>query len=41
MVVIMEFLDGYDLLDHVLVQNAGDYHANVATVLGGMYRFVC
>lgn len=41
MVVIMEFLDGYDLLDHVLVQNAGDYHANVATVLGGMFHFVC
>ena len=34
MVVIMEFLDGYDLLDHVLVEHAGDYHPNVATVLG-------
>lgn len=34
MVVIMQFLDGYDLLDHVLVEQAGDYHANVATSLG-------
>jgi 5-methylthioribose kinase len=34
MVVIMQFLDGFDLLDHVLVEHAGDYHANVATVLG-------
>jgi 5-methylthioribose kinase len=34
MVVIMEFLDGYDLLDHVLVDHAGDYNANVATCLG-------
>jgi 5-methylthioribose kinase len=34
MVVLMEFLDGYDLLDHVLVDHAGDYHPNVATCLG-------
>jgi 5-methylthioribose kinase len=34
MVFIMEFLDGYDLLDHVLVDHAGDYNANVATCLG-------
>jgi 5-methylthioribose kinase len=34
MVVVMEFLDGYDLLDHVLVDHAGDYNAKVATCLG-------
>jgi 5-methylthioribose kinase len=36
MVVVMEFLDGYDLLDHVLVDHAaGDYyHPQVATSLG-------
>jgi 5-methylthioribose kinase len=34
MVVIMEFLDGYTLLDHVLVGHAGDYHPNVAVCLG-------
>jgi 5-methylthioribose kinase len=34
MVVIMEFLDGYDLLDHVLVDHAGDYNDNVASCLG-------
>jgi 5-methylthioribose kinase len=33
MVVIMEFLDGYQLLDHVLVEN-GTYHENVAVALG-------
>jgi len=34
MVVIMQFLDGYELLDHVLVASAGDYHPDVATKLG-------
>lgn len=34
MVTIMEFLDGYDLLDHVLVNHAGDYNPQVATCLG-------
>lgn len=34
MVVIMQFLDGYELLDHVLVEHAGDYHPDVATKLG-------
>ena len=34
MVVCMEFLDGYDLLDHVLVDHAGDYHPDVARRLG-------
>lgn len=34
MVVIMQFLDGYDLLDHVLVEHAGDYHPDVASKLG-------
>lgn len=34
MVVIMEFLDGYELLDHVLVDKAGEYHANVGEALG-------
>lgn len=30
----MEFLDGYTLLDHVLVGHAGDYHPNIAVCLG-------
>lgn len=30
----MQFLDGFDLLDHVLVEHAGDYHPDVATKLG-------
>lgn len=30
----MEFLDGYQLLDHVLVQHAGDYHPDVGNRLG-------
>jgi S-methyl-5-thioribose kinase len=34
MVVIMEFFDGYDLLDHVLVDRAGEYHTNVGQSLG-------
>lgn len=34
MVVIMEFLDGFELLDHVLVDKAGDYHANVGEACG-------
>jgi 5-methylthioribose kinase len=34
MVVIMEFLDGYQLLDHLLVQHAGDYHPDVGHRLG-------
>ncbi|KAG7341439.1 5-methylthioribose kinase [Nitzschia inconspicua] len=34
MVVIMEFLDGFDLLDHVLVDHAGDYNVQVAISLG-------
>lgn len=34
MVFVMEFLDGFDLLDHVLVDHAGDYNAQVATCLG-------
>mmetsp|Transcript_289 Transcript_289/g.712 ORF Transcript_289/g.712 Transcript_289/m.712 type:complete len:408 (+) Transcript_289:215-1438(+) len=34
MAVIMEFLDGYELLDHVLVDHAGDYNDKVATCLG-------
>jgi len=34
MVVIMEFFDGYDLLDHVLVDRAGEYHASVGQCLG-------
>jgi 5-methylthioribose kinase len=35
MVVIMEFLDGYELLDHVLVQNDGvNLHEAVSTGLG-------
>jgi 5-methylthioribose kinase len=34
MLVIMEFFDGYDLLDHVLVERAGEYHARVGQSLG-------
>lgn len=34
MVVIMEFFDGYDLLDHVLVDRAGEYHPKVGQSLG-------
>lgn len=34
MVVCMEFFDGFDLLDHVLTDNAGDYHPDVAKGLG-------
>lgn len=34
MVVIMKFLDGYTLLDHVLVENAGEYHPDIGTSLG-------
>lgn len=34
MVVIMQFFDGYDLLDHVLVDGAGEYHSNVGQSLG-------
>lgn len=34
MVVVMEFLDGYDLLDHVLVSEECKVHRSVATCLG-------
>eukprot|EP00934_Nitzschia_sp_Nitz4_P002764 Nitzschia sp. Nitz4//scaffold209_size42451//5293//6785//NITZ4_007354-RA/size42451-augustus-gene-0.1-mRNA-1//1//CDS//3329541688//2754//frame0 len=34
MVVIMEFFDGFDLLDHMLVDPAGEYHPDIATRLG-------
>jgi 5-methylthioribose kinase len=34
MVVVMEFLDGYELLDHVLVAEDCNVHPNVATCLG-------
>ena len=34
MVVVMEFLQGYELLDHVLVSAECNVHANVATQLG-------
>jgi 5-methylthioribose kinase len=36
MTIVMEFLDGYDLLDHVLVDDdvVNKYHSNVATCLG-------
>jgi 5-methylthioribose kinase len=34
MVVIMQFLDGFELLDHVLVDKAGEYHPNVGKQLG-------
>jgi 5-methylthioribose kinase len=34
MTVCMEFLEGFDLLDHVLTDHAGDYHPDVATGLG-------
>jgi 5-methylthioribose kinase len=34
MVVCMEFFDGFELLDHVLTDNAGDYHPDVAKGLG-------
>jgi 5-methylthioribose kinase len=34
MVVIMQFLDGFELMDHVLVEQAGDYHPDVAHKLG-------
>ncbi|CAB9527127.1 Methylthioribose kinase [Seminavis robusta] len=34
MVVVMEFLEGYELLDHVLVSEECNVHANVATYLG-------
>jgi 5-methylthioribose kinase len=34
MVVIMQFLDGFELLDHVLVAKAGEYHPSVGSHLG-------
>jgi 5-methylthioribose kinase len=34
MAVVMEFLDGYELLDHVLVSSECNVHPNVATNLG-------
>lgn len=34
MVVVMEFLEGYELLDHVLVSNDCKVHADVANKLG-------
>ena len=34
MAVVMEFLDGFELLDHVLVGATAAYHPNVATCLG-------
>lgn len=34
MAVCMEFLDAFDLLDHVLTDHAGDYHSDVASGLG-------
>jgi len=34
MVVVMDFLDGYELLDHVLVSDQCNVHADVATQLG-------
>ena len=32
--LLTEFLDGFELLDHVLVDKAGDYHANVGEACG-------
>eukprot|EP00980_Cylindrotheca_fusiformis_P022879 scaffold9857_cov127-Cylindrotheca_fusiformis.AAC.25 len=34
MAVIMEFLNGYELLDYVVVEKPGEYHANVGHSLG-------
>lgn len=34
MVVVMEFLDGFELLDHVLVSKECKVHPNVATIMG-------
>jgi 5-methylthioribose kinase len=34
MTVVMEFLDGYELLDHVLVSDKCDLHPEIATQLG-------